>query len=156
MDDPVAFFAKLTDYGRAKHCCLLESREYLADSGALSFGTARPALYLTGKGDEFTIKALSATGTRMLEYLATHGKDRFKFAASVEFTPEAITGRIKQGDQKLDEESRLKTTNQMDVLRAVAFAFELASRPFRVTCGLLGAISYDFIDQFEKLPAEQK
>ena len=40
MDDPVAFFAKLTDYGRAKHCCLLESREYLADSGALSFGTA--------------------------------------------------------------------------------------------------------------------
>jgi anthranilate synthase component I len=155
MDDPVAFFAKLSDYGRAQHSCLLESREYLADSGALSFGTTRPALYLTGKGDEFTIKALSATGTRMLEYLATHGKDRFKFASSIEFTREAITGRIKQNTQKLDEESRLKTTNQMDVLRAVAFAFELASQPFRVTCGLLGAISYDFIDQFEKLPANK-
>ncbi len=25
---------------------------------------------------------------------------------------------------------------------------ELASKPFRITCGLLGAISYDFIDQF--------
>jgi anthranilate synthase component I len=152
MDDPVAFFARLSDYGRAKHSCLLESREYLADSGALSFGTTRPALYLTGKGDEFTIKALSATGRRMLEYLATHGKDRFKFAASIEFTPETNSGRIAQSTQKIDEESRLKTTNQMDVLRAVAFAFELASRPFRVTCGLLGAISYDFIDQFEKLP----
>ncbi|MDO8303445.1 MAG: anthranilate synthase component 1 [Sedimentisphaerales bacterium] len=165
MDDPVAFFAKLTDYGRAKNCCLLESREYLADSGALSFGTARPALYLAGKGDEFTIKALSVAGMRMLEYLSTHGKDRFKFAASVEFTPEAITGRIGRADVKseeggsrtapTDEESRLKATNQMDVLRAVAFAFELASRPFRVTCGLLGAISYDFIDQFEKLPASK-
>ena len=33
------------------------------------------------------------------------------------------------------------------------FAFELASKPFRVTCGLVGALSYDFIDQFEKLPA---
>ena len=40
----------------------------------------------------------------------------------------------------------------MDVIRSVAFAFELASKPFRVTCGLLGALSYDFIDQFEKLP----
>ncbi|MHC4186666.1 MAG: anthranilate synthase component I family protein, partial [Planctomycetota bacterium] len=29
---------------------------------------------------------------------------------------------------------------------------QLASKPFRVTCGLLGALSYDFIDQFEKLP----
>jgi anthranilate synthase component 1 len=179
MDDPVAFFAKLTDYGRAKHCCLLESREYLADSGALSFGTARPALYLSGKGDEFTIKALSVAGMRMLEYLSTHGKDRFAFAASVEFSSDAITGRIKRGTgilpvekkehgleahatnmaetamPQFDEESRLKATNQMDVLRAVAFAFELASRPFRVTCGLLGAISYDFIDQFEKLPASK-
>jgi anthranilate synthase component 1 len=44
----------------------------------------------------------------------------------------------------------------MDVLRAVAFAFKLASKPFRVTCGLLGAISYDFIDQFEKLPANSE
>jgi anthranilate synthase component 1 len=158
MDDPVAFFAKLTDYGRAKHCCLLESREYLADSGALSFGTSRPALYLSGKGDEFTIKALSVTGTRMLEYLSTHGKDRFNFAASVEFSSEAITGQIKgqtHGSAPTDEQSRLKATNQMDVLRAVAFAFELASRPFRVTCGLLGAISYDFIDQFERLPASK-
>jgi anthranilate synthase component 1 len=43
----------------------------------------------------------------------------------------------------------------MDVLRAVAFAFKLASKPFRVTCGLLGALSYDFIDQFEKLPANE-
>jgi anthranilate synthase component 1 len=40
----------------------------------------------------------------------------------------------------------------MDVLRTVAFAFRLASQPFRITCGLLGALSYDFIDQFEKLP----
>jgi len=52
----------------------------------------------------------------------------------------------------MDEQSRLRTTNQMDVLRAVAFAFRLASKPFRVTCGLLGALSYDFVDQFEKLP----
>jgi len=155
MDEPVDFFARLSDYGRAKHCCLFESREYLTGSGALSFGTAKPALYLTGTGSEFTIKALSKTGRRMIEYLSAEGKKRFGFCEKAEFAPDAITGRIKQDTGTIDEQTRLQNTNQMDVLRAVAFAFSLASKPFRVTCGLLGAISYDFIDQFEKLPSNE-
>jgi len=152
VDDPLEFFAKLTDYGRAKDCCLLESREYLAGTTALSFGTARPALYVTGTGADFTIKALTKPGRRMLGYFAAH-RERFAFCESVDFGPEVITGRIRRQEGVVDEQSRLRATNQMDVLRAVAFAFRLASKPFRVTCGLLGAISYDFVDQFEKLPA---
>ena len=155
MGDPLEFFAKLSDYGRARNCCLLESREYLAGTRALSFGTARPALYLTGTGSEFTIQALSKTGKRILSYLATD-RQRFAFCESVEFGPEAITGRIRRCEEKMDEQTRLRATNQMDVLRAVAFAFRLASKPFRVTCGLLGAISYDFVDQFEKLPTSEQ
>jgi anthranilate synthase component 1 len=151
IDEPVEFFAKLSDYGRSKNCCLFESREYLTGSGALSFGTAKPALYLTGTAADFTIRALSSTGKRILKYLASL-KERFAFCQSVEFGPEAITGRIKQVTKVVDEQTRLQSTNQMDVLRAVAFAFRLASKPFRITCGLFGAISYDFIDQFEKLP----
>ncbi len=151
MDDPMDFFAKLSDYGRAKNCCLFESREYLTGSGALSFGTARPSLYLAGSGPDFTIKALNSTGRRMLTYLAADPQ-RFAFCESVDFSDDAITGRIRQIDRLVDEQTRLKSTNQMDVLRAVAFAFSLASKPFRITCGLLGALSYDFIDQFEKLP----
>ena len=154
IDEPVDFFAKLSDYGRAKNCCLFESREYLAGSGALSFGTAKPALYLTGTGADFTIKALSNTGKRILDYLSSK-KKRFAFCESVEFGSEAISGRIKQVKKVVDEQTRLQSINQMDVLRTVAFAFRLASKPFRVTCGLLGAISYDFIDQFEKLPASK-
>ncbi len=154
IDEPVDFFAKLSDYGRAKNCCLFESKEHLASYRELSFGTARPALYLTGTGAEFTIKALSNTGRRIIKYLST-AKDRFAFCESVEFGSEAIVGRIKQVKRVVDEQTRLQSTNQMDVLRAVAFAFSLASKPFRVTCGLLGAISYDFIDQFEKLPSSK-
>ncbi|MBN2269680.1 MAG: anthranilate synthase component 1 [Sedimentisphaerales bacterium] len=151
MADPMDFFARLSDYGRAENCCLFESREYLAGSGALSFGTARPALYLTGTGLNFTVKALSNTGRRILAYLAADPR-RFAFCESVDFCDDAIRGRIRQSDRVVDEQTRLKSTNQMDVLRAVAFAFSLASKPFRITCGLLGALSYDFIDQFEKLP----
>ena len=150
IDEPVDFFGRLSDYGRSKNCCLLEASDYLAEN-ALSFGTARPALYLTGTGTEFSIQALSSTGRRMLEYLSAD-KGRFSFCESVEFGPGQIKGRIKQIEKLVDEQTRLTSINQMDVLRAVAFAFKLASKPFRVTCGLLGAISYDFIDQFEKLP----
>jgi anthranilate synthase component 1 len=153
IDEPVDFFARLSDYGRAKNCCLLEASDHLSEN-ALSFGTARPALYLTGTGADFTIKALSKTGKRMLDFLSTQ-KDRFAFCESVTFCPEEITGRIRQDEKLVDEQSRLRSTNQMDVLRTVAFAFSLASKPFRVTCGLLGALSYDFIDQFEKLPASE-
>ncbi|RLE44993.1 hypothetical protein DRJ25_06185, partial [Candidatus Woesearchaeota archaeon] len=151
MADPMDFFARLSDYGRAENCCLFESREYLTGTGALSFGTARPALYLTGTGLDFTIKALSRPGRRILAYLAADTQ-RFAFCESVDFSDEVITGRIRKVNRVVDEQTRLKSTNQMDVLRAVAFAFSLASKPFRITCGLLGALSYDFIDQFEKLP----
>jgi len=151
---PVDFFAKLSDYGRVKNSCFFESREYLAGSSALSFGTGRPALYITGTGVKFTIRALSKTGRRMLGYLSAD-KERFGFCESVEFGEEMISGTIKQIDKVVDEQRRLTSINQMDVLRAVAFAFSLASKPFRVTCGLLGAISYDFIDQFEKLPPSE-
>ncbi len=150
IDEPVDFFARLSDYGRNKNCCLLEASDYLAEN-ALSFGTARPALYLTGTGTEFSIQALSNTGRRMLEYLSAD-KSRFSFCESADFSLQQISGRIKKPETVVDEQTRLTSVNQMDVLRAVAFAFKLASKPFRVTCGLLGAISYDFIDQFEKLP----
>lgn len=156
IDEPVDFFAKLSDYGRSENCCLFESREYLTGTKALTFGTANPALYLTGKGDSFIIKALSKTGRRMIGYLSTTGRERFSFCRNIRFHDDKITGRIEREEKVVDEQTRLKSVNQMDVLRAVAFAFRLASKPFRVTCGLLGAISYDFIDQFEKLPANRE
>ena len=41
---PVEFFAKLSDYGRNRHCCLFESRDHLSEGGGgeLTFGTANP------------------------------------------------------------------------------------------------------------------
>lgn len=153
---PVEYFSKLSDYGRKQNSCLFESRDYLLEDnvGALSFGTANPALYLTGRGEEFVIEALSDTGKRMLKYLVSD-KDRFSFCKSLDVTENKISGTLEKIDSTIDEETRLKSVNQMDVLRAVAFSFRLASKPFRVTCGLIGALSYDFIDQFEKLPANE-
>jgi anthranilate synthase component 1 len=155
--EPVDFFAKLSDYGRKQHCCLLESKDHLAQAGQgeLTFGTANPALYLSGKGTYFQVVALSPTGKRMIKYFATAGRKRFDFCKEIKFEEDKITGQLNLDHDIVDEQSRLKAVNQMDVIRAVNFAFELSGKPFRVTCGLLGAISYDFIDQFEKLPPNE-
>ncbi len=156
VSEPVDFFAKLSDYGRKQHCCLFESKEHLqASEGELTFGTANPALYVAGKGADFQIVALSPTGKRMIKYFSTAGRDRFNFCKEINFEPDKITGHLNLDHDIIDEQARLKAVNQMDVIRAVNFAFELSGKPFRVTCGLLGAISYDFIDQFEKLPANE-
>ncbi|PKL44498.1 MAG: anthranilate synthase component 1 [Planctomycetes bacterium HGW-Planctomycetes-1] len=155
--EPVDFFARLSDYGRKQHCCLLESKDHLAegDQGELTFGTANPALYISGRGADFQIVALSPTGKRMLKYFATAGRGRFDFCKEIKFESDRITGSLNLDHDIIDEQSRLKAVNQMDVIRAVNFAFELSGKPFRVTCGLLGALSYDFIDQFEKLPKNE-
>ncbi len=157
VSEPVDFFAKLSDYGRKQHCCLLESKDHLAegDQGELTFGTANPALYISGRGADFQIVALSPTGKRMIKYFATAGRDRFDFCKEIKFENDRITGLLNISHDIIDEQSRLKAVNQMDVIRAVNFAFELSGKPFRVTCGLFGALSYDFIDQFEKLPANK-
>jgi anthranilate synthase component 1 len=91
----------------------------------------------------------------MIKYFSTAARNRFKFCKEIKFQADQVTGRLNLEGDYLDEQSRLKTVNQMDVIRAVNFAFELSGKPFRVTCGLVGAISYDFIDQFEKLPANK-
>ncbi|NLH17047.1 MAG: anthranilate synthase component 1 [Phycisphaerae bacterium] len=154
MTCPVDFFARLSDYGRTVHSCLFESRDQRADSdaGELTFGTARPALYLTGRGADFRIEALTETGCRMIRFLAARSQ-RFPRCSRFRISENRIEGAVETSSGILDEQSRLKRPGQMDILRAVAYGFRMAHSPFRVTCGLLGAISYDFIDQFERLPA---
>jgi len=84
MTEPVDFFARLSDYGRAKNCCLLESREHLAGFAELSFGTAKPALYLTGTGADFSIRALTKTGHRIIEYLSTESHPQASLEAATQ------------------------------------------------------------------------
>lgn len=104
INDPMDFFAKISDYGRAGNSCLFESKEYLKDSSALSFGTARPSLYLTGAGREFTIKALNNTGKRIINFLSS--KERFNFCEEVKFDEQQITGTIKGTEKIVDEQTR--------------------------------------------------
>lgn len=146
--DPVDYFAKLSDYGRKKNSLLFESASIVPKYGERSLGTSDPCLKITGKGESFEINALNETGIKFLDFL----KNDFNFCDEVEHSNDFIKGKLKPKRGNVSEDERLKLKNHTDILRAIAFKFKSTSKPFIPYCGLFGAISYDFIDQFEDLP----
>ncbi|MAG22139.1 MAG: anthranilate synthase component 1 [Candidatus Diapherotrites archaeon] len=148
---PVELFAKLSDYGRQENSILLESADIMKRFGEKSLGSANPCLLVKGKGAEFSITALNKTGERFLGFI----KDNFGFCDSIDFTGKELSGKLVSTKKTVSEEEHLKLKTHADILRTIAFAFTPTEKPFVPYSGLFGAISYDFIDQFEQLPASK-
>ncbi|MFH1642458.1 MAG: anthranilate synthase component 1 [Nanoarchaeota archaeon] len=148
IEDPVDYFAKLSDYGSKKNCILLESADIVDKYGELSLGTSSPCLVLKGFREEFEIKALNSLGEELLKLI----KSDLKFCDKLVYKKSIIKGVLKPVRRTVNEEERLKLKTHMDIIRAVAFKFSPTEKPFIPYCGLFGSISYDFIDQFEDLP----
>ncbi|MBE7558343.1 hypothetical protein HS125_05130 [bacterium] len=66
---PLDLFSRISDYGRAKHCVLLESAEVVRKYGEHSLAAVDPCLYVCGRGQSFKITALNARGRRLLPML---------------------------------------------------------------------------------------
>ncbi|MFC1690774.1 anthranilate synthase component 1 [Nanoarchaeota archaeon] len=148
--DAVEYFARISDYGRQQNSILLESADIVPKYGRFSLGSADPCLRITGNQDEFEILALNDTGKRFLKFI----RDDFGFVRNKKITPSKISGKLRASakSKQSDEQERLKQRTHADILRTIAFKFNPISKPFMAYGGLFGAISYDFIDQFEKLP----
>src|SRR3989338_25286 len=144
IKDSVEYFAKLSNYGRKKHSLLFESADIVAKYGELSLGSASPCLKLTGFKEDFEIKALNTVGKKFLKLL----KKDLSFCDKVSYKQDTIKGKLTPKRKNVSEEARLKLKTHIDIIRAVAFKFKPVSKPFIPYCGLFGAISYDFIDQF--------
>lgn len=150
--DELEVFMKLSDYGRTKDCILLESADVVTKYGEKSLGASQPCIKAVGRGRKFEIIALNGIGRAFLR--ALHGK--LGFCGKLAFSEGRISGSIPEVKGFVSEAERLGATTAMDVLRAVAFMLKPAYEPFPVHAGLMGVIAYDFIDQFEKLPASRK
>ncbi len=146
--EPVEYFAKLSDYGRKRHCLLLESADIVPKYGEKSLGSANPCLKVVGKNDDFEITALNKLGIRFIGLL----KGDFNFCDKISCKKGKIIGKLKPKRGLVSEEERLKLPNHMDIIRKIAFKFNPTEKPFIPYAGLFGSISYDFIDQFEDLP----
>ncbi|AJF59909.1 MAG: anthranilate synthase component I [archaeon GW2011_AR10] len=150
--DAFYFFAAISDYGRKRNCIFLESADVIRKYGEKSIGATEPCLKVRGRKELFEIIALNELGERFLAFI----KDDFGFADSVKCSKKIISGRLKPVRRIVSEDERLELKTHADVLRAVAFKFKPTEKPFVPYAGLFGVISYDFIDQFEDLPASRK
>jgi len=144
----VEYFAKLSDNGRNKDCIMLESASIVPKYGERSIGSAGPCLKITGKSENFEIIALNNTGKKFIEFL----KGDLDFCDEINYEESRIYGKLKPKRGISSEDERLKLANHTDILRKIVFKFKPSEKPFVPYCGLFGAISYDFIDQFEDLP----
>ncbi len=146
--NPVDYFAKLSNFGASKNCIMFESASIVPKYGEKSLGSSDPCLKVIGKNEKFEILALNETGKRFIEFL--HGE--FDFCDEAAYENSRIYGKLKPKRKIASENQRLKLVNHTDIFRRIIFKFKPLSKPFTPYCGLFGAISYDFIDQFEDLP----
>ncbi|MBI3334691.1 chorismate-binding protein [Candidatus Pacearchaeota archaeon] len=160
LDDPSAYFSKLSDYGRKKDSLLFESGVVVEPYGKRSMGMVSPCLRLTGRGEEFTIQALNERGTRFLRFLTP----KLSFCDEVRAHDDLIEGVLKPVRGFFSETERLTLKTHMEIIRAVGFSFKPIPSYVRTHPtlyaghygGLMGALAYDLIDQFEELPASQQ
>ncbi|MAE42985.1 hypothetical protein CMO93_04385 [Candidatus Woesearchaeota archaeon] len=139
--DSFEYFGKLTNYGKKKNSLLLQ------DNG-MSIGTSNPCLLVTGKDNEFEIRALNDTGKSFLQLI----KKDFGFCEKAIYSKGRIYGTLNCSRRVVSEDQRLKLKTHMDIIRTVAFKFKPTTRLFMPYCGLFGMTSYDFVNNVEDLP----
>ncbi|MDD9953692.1 MAG: anthranilate synthase component 1 [Candidatus Woesearchaeota archaeon] len=144
--DPVSYLNNLKE---GPYACLLESADVIEKYGDKSIGCVDPCLRIIIKDGTFTITALTDTGKTFLPYL----KEKLTFT-TITATTTTITGTIHQETRLQDEEARLRNKNIFHILRTIAFALTPTETLPVPHAGLMGAISYDTIEQFETLPEQ--
>jgi len=146
------YFKKISDYGRKKNSVLLESADIITKYGEMSVGSADPCLKIKAKGLKFEIYALNKLGEKFLHEII----EDLDFCSELKVSRKKITGILKKEKEVFNEVQRIKKITHADVLRKIVFKLKPVYKPFEMYGGLVGTIAYDFIDQFEELPKNEK
>ena len=139
------YFAKLSDHGRKKNSMIFEY-------GEKSFGSANPCLMVIGKDADFEIIALTNLGKKFLNFI----KKDLSFCDKAVYHKDKIYGKLNPTKKFVSEQEKLKLKTHIDLIRAIAFKFELTIKPFIPYCGLFGIVSYDIANQLEDLPDDSQ
>ncbi|WP_371377122.1 anthranilate synthase component 1 [Thalassotalea aquiviva] len=148
--DPLALFQHLS--AKTSNTLLLESAE-ISDKRALkSLILVDPAVKIECHGQEVSIAAKSKNGEAVIAFL----QQRFaapKFNKDVTFKASSndfLKLSFAEQTQPLDELSRLKSNNPMQVLREIQSLDAIEEHPFAIFLG--GIFAFDLISLAEELP----
>lgn len=148
IGEPLDLFEKIRR-APAANTLLLESADITTHAGTQSLIIADAALRVSCRGRVVTVEAFGENGAAILPELenalpaATAKKTSVAGHAAVEFSFPPVA-------PDTDEESRLRASSPLDVLRALRKICTPANDPERVLIG--GIFGYDLVEVFEKLP----
>ena len=140
----VEVFAALADEGRRPGAVLLESADIVAPGGRRSLVVPFPLLRLTLRGPVLRIDALDDRGVALLDEVAARLGGAREGTSVVAPVPEADT------DPVHDDAQRLSSPGALDPVAVLATLVADDGAP--VPAGVYGAISYEIVDRFERLP----
>jgi anthranilate synthase component 1 len=146
-DAPALFGALTGDAGRPD-TLLLESADAASGQGEKSILIPRTMLRIEGRGRRVRITPLTPNGRTFRDWLAS--------------ALDPALGQARDGDQLLveypeappggEEQSRLRQSSPLDVLRTVTFRPNLVSEPAALSHLAAGIFAYDLVEAFETLP----
>ncbi|HEY3353686.1 MAG TPA: anthranilate synthase component 1 [Polyangia bacterium] len=149
--DPLALYARLCDGGRRPDTLLLESVDVATRRAEQSFLMPRAALRVECRGRTVTLTALTPNGESALAALAPALAAR----AAVARTAAGLTATYPAPAAGGSEEARLTAPSPFDALRAIALGWRLLSEPAATSLLAAGVFSYDLLECFEALPAQE-
>jgi len=141
--DPFKLYCSLTNNGN-NISLLMESRSINLKYGRMSIIVPNPAIKITGKNENFMLKALNPLGREIIKCFS---KDDFSYADEYEQSEDMIKGIAKAEDNpNAEEHEKIKQKNVSFVLRTILNKFDSES-PY---AGAYGAFAYDFAKSFYK------
>lgn len=146
QQDPTLLFNHLC--ANTPATMLLESAEISSKANLQSLLIVDSALRIRAFGQRVEIEALTENGEKLLAVIAAHFATK---THDYQLAPQHLTIHFGQPQDDLDEDSRLKSSSCLDVLRLLPeLAQQHSDKPENLFVG--GLFAYDLIASFESLP----
>lgn len=153
---PCEVFGLLTENGQLAHTALLETAEPGTQKSKRSISMVSAAAIIEGLDGSVTIKCLNDNGKSFIAELAKSDAALAGFSQQV--SKEAITYTLEKthGGSELNENQRLTQPTITDVLTLITEQIKCEQKVDNVSSCLIGAMSFDLVDQYESLPVLNK
>ncbi|NVJ68417.1 MAG: anthranilate synthase component 1 [Gammaproteobacteria bacterium] len=148
---PIDSYKRTCQLGRKADTVLLETAEAASHANQKSIIGISSAVKIKSIDDIVEISALNDNGKAFLKSFDTEAIQEFTF----EVSPQKIIAKLKPQPPVYDEELRLVQASSLDILKSIKQQL-VASAQDNESTYLLGAFSFDLVDQFEVLPTINK
>ncbi len=149
---PLEVYKRLCDKGLKEHTALLETAEAGTQAHRKSIIAISSAVEIKALNNRVMLTALNDNGVAFLQRLDTDALSDFS-VKKAELCLELVLNPL---PIVTDEDERLAQSSILDVLKLVQSAIQTGNLENDESSLLLGAFSFDLVDQFEALPKINK